>query len=158
MDVRNRRLDDKDFARERKEVLATWPTGADVDLDEAIAYHQNMPPQKNFARRLLKARDEGATLIRSESGVPTAEEFTEYLLFLQNESHIDLLGTMVDSMTRNQRHQAADEGLRDESENRQMGPQRISHGLSWCQDGQENNRIGQPSYYDTWYFPGLPID
>jgi methylaspartate mutase epsilon subunit len=113
MDVRNRRLDDKDFARERKEVLATWPTGADVDLDEAIAYHQNMPPQKNFARRLLKARDEGATLIRSESGVPTAEEFTEYLLFLQNESHIDLLGTMVDSMTRNQRHQAADEGLRD---------------------------------------------
>jgi methylaspartate mutase epsilon subunit len=110
VDIRNKRLDDNDFARERKEVLASWPTGADVDLDEATAFHKSMSPHKNFAHRLLKARAEGATLIRSESGAPTAEKFTEYLLFLQNESHIDLF-TMVDSMTRNQRYQAAGEGV-----------------------------------------------
>jgi methylaspartate mutase epsilon subunit len=132
MEIRNKRLDDNDFARERKEVLASWPTGADVDLDEAVAFHKSMSPHKNFAHRLLKARAEGATLIRSESGVPTAEEFTEYLLFLQTESHIDLLGTMVDSMTRNQRYRAAGDGL---SESRKTGKwvlngfPMVSHGV-----------------------------
>jgi methylaspartate mutase epsilon subunit len=113
MEIRNQRLDDKDFARRRKEVLATWPTGSGVDLDEAVGFHRGMKPHKNFALRLLKAREDGATLIRSESGVPDAREFTDYLLFLQNESGIDLLGTMVDSMTRNQRYQAAEEGLQE---------------------------------------------
>jgi len=59
MSIRNKRLDDKDFARERKDVLATWPSGSEVDLNEAVDFHRAMEPGKNFALRLLKARDEG---------------------------------------------------------------------------------------------------
>jgi len=64
--------------------------------------------------------------------VPTAKEFTDYLLFLQNESGIDLLGTMVDSMTRNQRYQAAEEGLQESLKTGKWvlnGFPMVSHGV-----------------------------
>ena len=113
MEIRNRRLSDEDFANERKEVLATWPTGSEVDLDEAVDFHKSLPPHKNFALKLLQARDSGATLIRTDSGVPSVEEFIEYLIYLQDEGQTDLLGTMVDSMTRNQRYEITERGLQE---------------------------------------------
>ena len=113
MKIRNKRLSDEDFARERKEVLATWPTGSEVDLDEAVDFHKGLPPHKNFAWKLLQAKDSGTTLIRTDSGVPSVEEFIEYLIYLQEEGQTDLLGTMVDSMTRNQRYEAAERGLHE---------------------------------------------
>ena len=111
MKIRNKRLSDEDFTRERKEVLATWPTGSEVDLDEAVDFHKSLPPHKNFARKLLQAKNSGATLIRTDSGVPSIEEFIEYLIYLQEEGQTDLMGTMVDSMTRNQLYDAAERGL-----------------------------------------------
>ena len=92
MEVRNKRLNDEEFLRERKQVLATWKTGAEVDLEEAIDFHKSLPPHKNFALKLLQARDTGSTLIRCESGVPTIEECSTYLKFLQDEGQADLLG------------------------------------------------------------------
>lgn len=111
MEVRNKRLNDEEFLRERKQVLATWKTGAEVDLEEAIDFHKSLPPHKNFALKLLQARDTGSTLIRCESGVPTIEECSTYLKFLQDEGQADLLGIHVDSMTRNQRYEEAERGL-----------------------------------------------
>ncbi|HVN94820.1 MAG TPA: methylaspartate mutase subunit E [Syntrophorhabdaceae bacterium] len=112
MDFRNKRMTEKEFMRMRQEVLATWPAASNVDLDEAVAFHKSLPSHKNFALTLLEARKNRRTLIRSESGVPDLEEFTRYLLFLQNEGEIDLLGTMVDSMTRNQKYRDAELGLK----------------------------------------------
>ena len=40
MQLSNKKWSEQEFFEERKEVLASWPTGADVDLDEAIAYHK----------------------------------------------------------------------------------------------------------------------
>lgn len=40
MEVRNRRLSDEEFFRQREEVLAMWPTGKEVNLEEAIEYHK----------------------------------------------------------------------------------------------------------------------
>ena len=36
MDIRNKRLTDEEFYKQRQEVLAQWPTGKDVDLEEAV--------------------------------------------------------------------------------------------------------------------------
>ena len=44
-----------DFLRLRQEVLTTWPTGAEVDLEEAIRYQRAMPPSKCFARAMREA-------------------------------------------------------------------------------------------------------
>ncbi|UCG67131.1 MAG: methylaspartate mutase subunit E [Deltaproteobacteria bacterium] len=113
MKIKNKRLTDDEFFQERKEVLEMWPTGGEVDLAEAIDFHKSLPPHKNFARKLLQARDTHTTLIRTDSGVPSVEEFSKYLRYLQDEGQTDLLGTMVDSMTRSNRYEDADQGLRE---------------------------------------------
>ncbi|MBI5440300.1 MAG: methylaspartate mutase subunit E [Deltaproteobacteria bacterium] len=113
MEIRNRRLSDEEFARERRRVLATWPTGREVDLDEAVEFHRSMGAHKNFARKLLDVRQRGATTIRSDSGVPTVEEFSAYLKYLQVEGQADFLGTMVDSLTRYQKYEAAEGALQE---------------------------------------------
>ena len=40
MDIQNKRISDGEFARLRQEVLAQWPTGKNVELEEAVAYHK----------------------------------------------------------------------------------------------------------------------
>ena len=37
------RIPEDVFAGMRRENLARWPTGRDVDLDEAVALHQALP-------------------------------------------------------------------------------------------------------------------
>ena len=38
MDIKNKRISEDEFSRLRQEVLAQWPTGKDVDLQEAVDY------------------------------------------------------------------------------------------------------------------------
>lgn len=46
MDIRNKKLSDDEFYGIRKEILGQWSTGKDVDFDEAVEYHKNMPEIK----------------------------------------------------------------------------------------------------------------
>lgn len=41
MKVQNKKIPLGEFMEEREEVLATWPTGKDVDLEDAIDYLKN---------------------------------------------------------------------------------------------------------------------
>ena len=56
MEIQNKRLSDDVFFKEREEVLAQWPTGKDVILEEAIAYHKAMPESRSFAKKLSDAK------------------------------------------------------------------------------------------------------
>ena len=56
IDIKNKKLRDDEFYKIRKEVLATWETGKEVDLDEAIAYHKSLPEHKIFSNKLNKAK------------------------------------------------------------------------------------------------------
>jgi methylaspartate mutase epsilon subunit len=47
MEIRNKKWDDDEFQEARREVLAMWPTGKEIDLDEAIHYQL----QKRWRRR-----------------------------------------------------------------------------------------------------------
>lgn len=40
LEVKQQRMDEDVFMEKRKEVLALWPTGKEVDLDEAVAYQK----------------------------------------------------------------------------------------------------------------------
>lgn len=111
MDVVNKKWSDDYFARERKKVLAMWPTGRDVDLDEAAAYHKEMPESKNAALKVLEAREKGVTYLCPSSGSDTVEAHKELLLYLQTEGRADLLTSYIDSLTRNCRFEAARDGL-----------------------------------------------
>ena len=53
MDIQNKRLSDEEFNRIREEVLTQWPTGKDVDIEEAVAYHKAMPECRKFSKKLI---------------------------------------------------------------------------------------------------------
>lgn len=74
MDIANRRWSEEEFLAMRQEVLRGWPTGSEVDLDEAIAYHKRLPPEKSYHKVLMKAKKEGRILISILVGHALLEE------------------------------------------------------------------------------------
>ena len=59
------------FAGMRRENLARWPTGAGVDLDEAVARHQALPKHKQLAWVLRRAVAERRCLTQPRGGFGT---------------------------------------------------------------------------------------
>jgi methylaspartate mutase epsilon subunit len=132
MKITNRRLDDKEFFQERKEVLSMWHTGREVDLDEAIEYHMSLLPKKNFALKLAEAKKNGEILLTSDMGHTTIDQEIELLRYIQNEGHSDFLGTMVDSFTRTLRFDDAERMIRrseEEGKNLLNGFPVVNHGV-----------------------------
>jgi methylaspartate mutase epsilon subunit len=107
-------MSDDDFAHERAAVLATWPTGADVDLEAAVEFHRTLPPAKNFARYIESAWDEGRVILWPRTGKALIDEHIEDLLALW-EAGAELHSTHADSYTRTQRYEQAQAAL-EESE------------------------------------------
>ena len=56
--IRNKKIDKDTFFKERQEVLAKWPTGKDVDLDEAVEFHKSLPAKKVWVKKLAEAKRE----------------------------------------------------------------------------------------------------
>ena len=48
--IQNKRIPDDEFNAIREEVLKQWPTGADVDLNEAIEFHKASPKSSSTRR------------------------------------------------------------------------------------------------------------
>ena len=71
--IKNKRLDDNAFAAQRKEVLAMWPTGKDVDLEEAYEYNRSFPDEKNVVRKARRAKTNGEIYCISGMGKSTVE-------------------------------------------------------------------------------------
>ena len=90
MDIQNKRISEAEFMALRQEVLAQWPTGRDVDLEEAVAYHKSMPQSRNFSRKLLEAKAKGITLVQPRAGVPVVEEHIKLMQYLEKEGEADL--------------------------------------------------------------------
>ena len=95
--ITNKRLGDE-FWEERKKVLAEWPTGKEVDLDEAVAFHKSLPPSKVWSKRLEEAKEKGETLLITGMGHTTIEQQIQLLKTV--EPVADILGTSPDSLTR----------------------------------------------------------
>ena len=77
-EVRNKRLTDEEFFKQRKEVLAMWPKGKELDLNEAIAFHQSLAPGKNHALKLRKAKENGIISFSSMMGTAPLEKDIEF--------------------------------------------------------------------------------
>jgi methylaspartate mutase epsilon subunit len=109
--------DEDRFQRVRQGVLASWPTGAEVDLDEAAQYHREMPPTKNIPWALREARAQERTLVMPRGGVADIDQHIALLQRL-GQAGADLLPTTVDSYTRELRYEEAERGL---AESRKLG-------------------------------------
>ena len=141
MDIRNKRLSDDEFYGIRKEILEQWPTGKDVDFDEAVEYHKNMPESKSFSRKLSAAKKERRTLIQPRAGVALIDEHIKLLQYLQNQGEADLLPTTIDSYTRQNRYEEAEVGIKESIHTQKSmlnGFPAVNHGVYGCRQIIEN--------------------
>jgi methylaspartate mutase epsilon subunit len=111
------RIADDEFAAMREANLKRWPTGADVDLEEAAAYLKALPDHKNLAWVTREAARHGRCLTQPRGGFGTFAMHKELLETLDREGLADVVPTTTDSYTRNERFAEAQRGS-DESEER----------------------------------------
>ncbi|HQN74420.1 MAG TPA: methylaspartate mutase subunit E [Bacillota bacterium] len=136
MKLANKRLTEQEFLEQRLEVLKTWPTGNDpeLNLDIAVEYLRNVPEEKNFAIVLNKAKATNDTLIQPRGGVPVLAEHIKLLNYL-SASGADCLPSTIDSYTRHNRYQEAQKGLEEsEAKCRALlnGFPAVNHGVAGC--------------------------
>ncbi len=144
MDLKNKRIPEAEFAALRKEVLTQWPTGKDVDLEEAVAYQKAIPEDRVFGKKLLKAKAEGRTLIQPRAGVPVVERHIELLQHLEKYGEADLLPSTIDSYTRQNRYKEADNGINESLRlDRAMlnGFPAVNHGVAKCRQVIESVNV-----------------
>jgi len=144
LEIKNRKLTRDAFEWQRKIVLGQWATGKDVSFDEAVKYQQAIPTEKRFSAKLLKAKNENRTLIQPRAGVPLIENHIKLMQYLQNEGEADLLPTTIDSYTRLNRYEEAENGIRESAkQNMAMlnGFPAVNHGVAGCRRVTEAVKI-----------------
>ena len=102
-----------DFDRMRAENLARWPTGAEVDLDEAVAFHKSLPPQKQLGWVMRQAAEKGLCLTQPRGGFGTLELQMELMQALDKDGMADIVPTTTDSYTRNEQWTQAQVGVEE---------------------------------------------
>ena len=141
MDLQNKKLSEEQFFKIREEILTHWPTGKGVDLTEAVEYLKKVPDEKNFAKKLRKAKEEGVTLAQPRAGVALISEHIKLLNYLEEEGGADLLPSTIDSYTRQNRYNECQVGI-DESikAGRSLlnGFPAVNHGVKGCREVYES--------------------
>ena len=135
MEIKNKRIPDDEFYKIREEVLAQWPTGKDVNIDEAIEFHKALPDHKVFSKKLKDAKKRHTTLIQPRAGVALIKEHIELLTYLQDKGEADLLPTTIDSYTRQNRYEEAENGILESVKSQRSmlnGFPAVNHGVSGC--------------------------
>ncbi|MEG0090336.1 MAG: methylaspartate mutase subunit E [Oscillospiraceae bacterium] len=136
MDIQNKKWSDELFYKIREEeVMGQWPTGKEVDLQEAIDYQKAIPDHKSFTKKLNDAKANGITLIQPRAGVALIDDHIKLLKYLQDNGEADLLPSTIDSYTRQNRFKEAQHGIEESiKEHRSMlnGFPAVNHGVAGC--------------------------
>ncbi len=135
MNLQNKRISDDEFNALRQEVLTQWPTGKEVDLEEAVKYHKQMPECRKFSKKLLDAKRDKRTLVQPRAGVPVIEEHIKLMQYLEEKGEADLLPSTIDSYTRQNRYEEAENGIAESLRlERAMlnGFPAVNHGVMNC--------------------------
>ena len=135
MELRNQKITEAEFMASRGKVLEQWPTGARVDINEAVEFHTKLPPEKIFPLKLKQAKERGNTLIQPRAGVALVREHIELLTYLQDKGEADLLPTTIDSYTRQNRYKEAENGIGEsvrQCKSMLNGFPAVNHGVDSC--------------------------
>ena len=123
------------FDRMRRDNLARWPTGAAVDIAQAVERHKSLPRHKNLAYAMRRAHTEGQCLTQPRGGFGTLKLQLELMKALEQDGLADIVPTTTDSYTRNERFAQAAKGMEEsEKAGRSMlnGFPIVSSGVGAC--------------------------
>lgn len=153
MQLQNKKWTLEKFLEVRKEVLASWPTGNDplLNLDVAVETLKKVPPHKNFALKLIEAKKQGQTYLQPRAGVALLTQHIELLQHLE-KAGADFLPTTVDSYTRQNRYQEAEEGMKASlAVGRSMlnGFPVVNHGVKACKEVYDSVNIPVQARHGT---------
>jgi len=129
---RDERLAGEQLQRIAKDLRDDWPTGREVDFEEAVAFHESLPDHKQFAP-VLESADQ--PLLQPRAGVPCLEAQIDLLKYLEQSGGADLLPTTIDSYTRDNEYEKAEEGLaasRNGEADELNGFPAVNHGVEDC--------------------------
>jgi methylaspartate mutase epsilon subunit len=112
-EVKQERINIDRFKTMREEELSLWPTGKEVDLEEAIEYQKSLPESKSFLKVTERLHKEGKTVVWPRAGTPILDEEIK-LCRTMVESGVPLIPVTTDSYTRLLQFDKAQQGL-DES-------------------------------------------
>jgi len=101
------------FAAMRRDNLARWPTGAEVDLDAAVDFHKGLPEHKRLPSVMRRAVAEGRCLTQPRGGFGTLELQMELMRTLDTDGFADIVPTTTDSYTRNEHFSSAEKGIEE---------------------------------------------
>ncbi|SFJ16152.1 Glutamate mutase epsilon subunit [Terrisporobacter petrolearius] len=135
VEIRNKKISKEEFNHTREEVLSLWPTGKEVNLEESFEFHKSLPQNKIFSVKLVKAKEEGITLIQPRAGVALVDDQIKLLTYLQNVGQADLLPTTIDSYTRQNCYEDAQKGIVESIKNNKSmlnGFPAVNHGVESC--------------------------
>ena len=135
MNIKNKKIELADFMSLREQVLLEWPTGKEVDLEEAFTFHKNMPMNQSFSALLSEAKQNQYILIQPRAGVAALNKHIELLQYLQDVGTADCLPSTIDSYTRHNRYKEAQQGLEEsivEGRSLLNGFPAVNHGVAGC--------------------------
>ncbi len=107
-----KRIDEDRFLQMRDAVLSLWPTGKEVDLEEAIDYQKNLPESKVFGKVVEKLHREGKTVVFPRAGTPLLQDQIRLCAKLV-ESDCPLIPVTTDSYTRVLQLKKVEDALRE---------------------------------------------
>jgi len=114
-------IDADTFLAMRRDNLARWPTGSQVDLEEAVDYLGRLPAHKDLATVTRAAHAERRCLTQPRGGFGTIGMQKELMVALDRDGLADIVPTTTDSYTRNEMFALAQKGLEEsEREGRSM--------------------------------------
>lgn len=113
--TKNKRIEEDEFLSMRKQVLSTWPTGKEVDLEEAVDYQRSLPERKNVFKIVQWLKEEGRTVVFPRAGTPLLEDMIRLCQRLVDLGVL-LIPVTTDSYTRLLQFQKVEEALKESRE------------------------------------------
>jgi methylaspartate mutase epsilon subunit len=110
--VSNKKIDDDILMKKRREELDRWPTGKEVDFEEAVAYQKSLPDSKIWWKVMAKLREEGRMSVFPRAGTPILEDMIELCQGLR-ESGVVLIPVTTDSYTRAHQYEKIEDILKE---------------------------------------------
>jgi methylaspartate mutase epsilon subunit len=99
LSVGMKKIDEELMLKKRRQELDKWPTGKEVDFEEAVAYQKSLPDSKIWWKVMMKLQEEGRMSVFPRAGHPVLEKMIEICQGLR-ESGVVLIPVTTDSYTR----------------------------------------------------------